>query len=98
MTKLLNTTIAATLALGIAAAATIQPAEAGSKGKYIALGVAAGILGTVAVSKARKRNRRAVRSSSWDQHVLRCHRAYKSYDERTDTYISHSGKVRRCRK
>ena len=64
MTKLLNTTIAATLALGIAAAATIQPAEAGSQGKYIALGVAAGILGTVAVSKARKRNRRAVRSSS----------------------------------
>ena len=46
MSKFINTAIAATIALAIAVPAGMQQAHAGKKGKDIALGVAAGIVGT----------------------------------------------------
>ena len=34
--------------------------------------------------------------NSWEAHVQRCYAHYKTYDHRTDTYISFSGYPRRC--
>jgi len=41
---------------------------------------------------------RRSRESRWERHVRRCYAAYRSYDERSDTYISYNGRERRCRK
>ena len=100
MSKFINTAIAATIALAIAVPAGMQQAHAGKNGKYIALGVAAGIVGTAIVAKQRRKRavRRASAQSEWDRHVLACHRAYRSYDERSDTWIDKYGRVRVCRK
>lgn len=100
MTKFVNTAIAATLALAVALPAATQSAHAGKKGKYLAIGAAIGILGTAAVARNKRKRavKRARATSAWDRHVLACHRAYRSYDERSDTYISNSGHVRRCTK
>ena len=98
MTKAFSTLTAVALAASIVSAASLTPANAGSKGKYIAGGIILGVLATTAVVKAKKKRNRQVSSSSWDQHVLACHRAYKSYEESSDTYVSNSGRVRRCTK
>ena len=38
------------------------------------------------------------RDNSWAGHVARCYAAYRSYDERSDTYQPYSGPRRRCTK
>ena len=45
-----------------------------------------------------RRVRHNPRISEWERHVRRCQRAYRSYDERSDTYIGYDGRERRCRK
>jgi len=100
MLKITNTAIAAALAIAIAMPASLQTAEAGSKGKYLAIGAAIGILGTAAVARNKRKRavRRASATSAWNRHVLACHRAYKSYEEASDTWIDRKGRVRRCNK
>ena len=44
-----------------------------------------------------RRVRRERRLSSWERHVRRCHDKYRSYDERSDTFIDRRGRERRCR-
>ena len=38
----------------------------------------------------------APRQSRWERHVEACYDAYKTYDERSDTYISRNARERRC--
>ncbi|MEL6503140.1 MAG: BA14K family protein [Pseudomonadota bacterium] len=54
----------------------------------------------VYVERRPRRVRRAYRPaySSWEGHVRRCYAAYRSYNERTDTFIGYDGIERRCRK
>ena len=40
---------------------------------------------------------RGHRQSSWERHVRRCYRAYRSYDEFSDTWIDRRGRERLCR-
>lgn len=100
MSKFTTTAIAATLAIAIAVPAAITDASAGSKGRYIAGGVAVGLLGAAIIAnESRRRDRDYHRSESrWERHVRRCYAAYNSYDEETDTYITRSGHERICRK
>ena len=37
------------------------------------------------------------RLSRWERHVIRCSKRYRSYDERSDTFIGFDGYERRCR-
>jgi hypothetical protein len=46
---------------------------------------------------SRHRNYRGYRNSSWQRHIYRCERAYRSYNARTDMYWSRYGGWRRCR-
>ena len=87
--------LAAALAVGSVFA---PPAEAGKTGRFLG-GVAVGVIGTAIVANEvrRSRERRAVRRYYHDEHVARCARRYRSYDARTDTYVTRSGRVRRCR-
>ena len=38
------------------------------------------------------------RGGSWARHVERCYASYRSYNERSDTYVNYDGETRRCRK
>lgn len=44
-----------------------------------------------------RRVRHGKRLSRWERHVRRCSRKYRSYDERSDTYITRNGRERVCR-
>ena len=37
------------------------------------------------------------RRTAWERHVRRCQRAYRSYDEFSDTWIDRRGRERLCR-
>ena len=68
----------------------------------VAAGVALGIIGAAVIANESKKRRRhydsGYSSSAWERHVARCYRAYRSYNERTDTFIGYDGIERRCRK
>ncbi|MFD0917677.1 BA14K family protein [Pseudahrensia aquimaris] len=100
MSKLITTALAATLAITIAIPAALTDADAGKKGRYFAGGLAAGIIGTAIIAReSRRRDREYDRSERrWDRHVRRCYAAYRSYDERSDTWIDKYGRERICRK
>lgn len=90
----------ATLMAATVVATTLvtSPADAGRRERLIGAGVAAGVLGTLIVGGAvrRSRERRADRYY-YRGHVNRCYARYRSYDERTDTWVDRYGRVRRCR-
>lgn len=44
-----------------------------------------------------RRVRHQPRLSRWERHVRRCYNNYRSYDERSDTFIGYDGRERRCR-
>jgi len=44
-----------------------------------------------------RRVRHGKRLSRWERHVRRCSRKYRTYDERSDTYITRNGRERICR-
>ena len=44
-----------------------------------------------------RRVRHSKRLSRWERHVRRCSRKYRTYDERSDTYITRNGRERVCR-
>ena len=44
-----------------------------------------------------RRVRHGNRLNRWQRHVRRCERKYRSYDRRSDTYITRSGRERVCR-
>ena len=44
-----------------------------------------------------RRVRHNPRISEWEHHVRRCQRAYRSYDEFSDTWIDRRGRERLCR-
>ena len=97
--KFFSAAVAGLLAVTIAGTAMTSEAHAGKRGKWIALGVGAGILGTAIVANERRRarERRYHRRTAWERHVARCYRAYRSYDEYTDTWIDRRGRERICR-
>ncbi len=41
--------------------------------------------------------RNTSRNSRWQRHVNRCHNRYRSYDQRSDTFIGYDGRERQCR-
>jgi hypothetical protein len=103
-----TTLVASVLAITIAGTAFSTEAEAGKRHRgAIAAGVIGAIVGGAIVADSHRRHHRSHdeyeydaprRSSSWERHVARCYRAYRSYDERTDTYVGYDGVERRCRK
>lgn len=60
-------------------------------------GVGLGILGGIAVAAIGSAiiNNNA-QPTYRDDHVARCSARYRSYDPRTDTYVTYGGEVRRC--
>lgn len=101
--------VASMLALTIAGTTFSTEAEAGKR-KYrgaVAAGVIGAIVGGAIIADSRRRHYRDYdedeydaprRSSSWERHVARCYRAYRSYNEGSDTYVGYDGIERRCRK
>ena len=61
-----------------------------------AAGIAGALIGAAIVGAASRERAREPRLSRWERHVIRCERAYRSYDERTDTWIDRRGRVRDC--
>ena len=100
ISKIAGTAVATLLAVTVISTSFITDANAGRRERLFLGGVAAGIVGTaiVAGEVRRSRERRHYRASRWERHVARCYRAYRSYDESTDTYIDYDGFERRCRK
>lgn len=97
----LNIKIASSLlALSLVAgsmAATTGHSQAGSlsKGEVAAIaGIGGLVLGLGIASASRGPY---YHYDSWQAHVERCYAHYKTYDHRTDTYISLSGYPRRCK-
>jgi len=98
--RFFNVAIATLMAATIAGSALVaSPAEAGKRERYIGAGILAGVIGTAIVARERRHRReiRRYRRSSWERHVNRCYRRYRSYDEGTDTWIDRYGRERRCR-
>ena len=75
-------------------------AEAGRRHGSFWGGVILGAAGTAIVASEvrRSRERDHYEEDRWERHVNRCYRAYRSYDEESDTYIDLHGNERRCRK
>lgn len=98
-TRLVGTAVAAFVAASVLATSFATSANAGSRERAFAGGLAAGIIGTAIIASERRRYRedRYYRASRWERHVDRCYRRYRSYDEATDTWIDRRGRVRRCR-
>ncbi|MEE9315383.1 MAG: BA14K family protein [Rhizobiaceae bacterium] len=99
--KLLTAATVTLMAFTVVSTSFTTDANAGNRGRWIAGGIAAGIIGTAIVHDRHRRHRRHYRShgpSRWERHVRRCYRAYRSYDERSDTYVGYDGYERKCRK
>lgn len=91
--------LAAALALGTLAASgqanakSLTPAEAA-----IIAGAGGFFLGAIAGSHNQYGHHgRVVYVDSWEAHVNRCYARYRTYDDRSDTYISKNGDERLCR-
>ncbi len=83
--------------------------NADAKSKYrkrAAAGVIGAIIGgAIVADSVRHRDREfeedydeEPRQSGWERHVARCYASYRSYNERSDTYVGYDGIERRCRK
>jgi len=95
------TTSIATLVAGTLIAMSISThAEAGSRERLFWGGLAVGVVSTAIIANEvrRSRERDYYEEDRWERHVNRCYRAYRSYDEDSDTYIDLRGNERRCRK
>lgn len=105
-----KTAIAATLTIATLAVATTTSAQAGSKDFWrgAAVGAVAGVV-TGAIVNNHRREREVVyvdryqprtvvveRPVYGDRHINWCLRKYRSYDVRSDTYVSFSGGRRYC--
>lgn len=99
------------LALSIIGVSLAPDAHAGKRERNIAAGVLGGLVGAAIVGSAvrarsydepiyveRRAPRRVYRARRGLSHVERCYRAYRSYDEVTDTFVGYDGIERRCRK
>lgn len=69
----------------------------GNVGAGVAAGVAAGIIGGIIAESQRRHAPPPPADYGYDAHVEWCLDRYRSYDPRTDTYISHRHGERRCR-
>lgn len=99
--------IASMLALTVLGTGFSSNADAKSKYRKRA---AAGVIGAIiggAIIAGSQRDRGydddddyddAPRQSGWERHVARCYASYRSYNERSDTYVGYDGIERRCRK
>lgn len=104
MTKIFKKTATVALALAtIAPLAVSAPttANAGSRDAFVG-GLVGGIVGG-AIGSSRRRDRgvvyverRPVYVDRGSAHVNWCYNRYRSYDARTDTYISYGGRARYC--
>lgn len=65
-------------------------------GAGIALGVLGGAIVGGAIARDRAR-RREVRRGFSRRHINWCYRRYRSYQERSNSWVSNSGRVRQCR-
>lgn len=65
----------------------------GWDGNGVGLGILGGVAGAV-IGGAIINN--ATRPTYRNDHVARCSARYRSYDPRTDTYVTYGGEVRRC--
>lgn len=100
--------IASMLALTVLGTGLSTSADAKSKyRKRAAAGVIGALIGGAIIADSVRRRDRDYdddydeaprRSSSWERHVARCYRAYRSYNEGSDTFIGYDGVERRCRK
>jgi hypothetical protein len=61
----------------------------------LGVGLFAFALGAAAASSAARAN--AANDAAWEDHVQACHDAYKSYNERTDEFLSYHDGYQRCR-
>lgn len=97
-TKLVSSLLSLTVVAG-AMAGTVGQSEAKKLSKT-EVGVIAGVGGLVLGLGIANANRgpyyHGYHYNSWEAHVQRCYAHYKTYDHRTDTYISFSGYPRRC--
>lgn len=94
------------LAMAVPVATTnISTANAGSRDAFVG-GLVGGVVGGV-IGSSRRRSPdvvyveprpvyREVRPSYGRAHINWCHNRYRSYDARTDTYVSYGGRVKYC--
>lgn len=101
MTKIFG---AVALVGALAAGATTMapaPAQAGDAGKFIAGAIIGGAAGAMINEHHhqthRRRHHHHARRGGGNRHVRWCYNHYRSYDARSDTYVTYSGRVRRCR-
>jgi BA14K-like protein len=87
--------LAGSLAFGTMGASTQANAKSLTPVEAAILAGAGGfVLGAIAGSH---HHGHVVYVNSWDAHVRRCYAHYSTYDEYSDTYISHAGYEKRCR-
>ena len=80
-------------------AGSVGQSEAGklSKDEVAAIaGIGGFVLGLGIANANRGPDYYGYHPTSWEIHVNRCYARYKTYDHRTDTYISYGGYPRRC--
>ena len=94
-----------------AAVTTTTPSQAGSRDALVG-GIVGGVIGGAIVGSSRRyrepdvvyveprrrvyRERRVVRRGGHSAHVNWCYRKYRSYEARSNTYVSYGGRVKTC--
>ena len=70
------------------------------RGRRVGAGIALGVIGGAIIGGAIARDRarrREIRRGYSSRHVRWCYNRYRSYQERSNTWVSNSGRVRQCR-
>jgi len=103
------TALALTMAIPVTLSTTTDSDARSRRGDAFIGGVVGGIVGG-AIGSAHSRRyrepeviyveprrpRRVYRRGGGNAHINWCYRKYRSYEARTDTYVSYGGRVRRC--
>ncbi len=111
MKKIFTNSALAALALTMAipmTTSTITPANAGSRDAFVG-GLVGGVVGGVIGSSRRRspdvvyveprpvyREPVVIHRSAGNAHINWCYNRYRSYDSRSDTYVSYSGRRKYC--
>ena len=96
-TKLVSGLLSLTVVAGTMACTVEQSAAKKlSDAEIAALGVGALVLGLGIASFGHGPDYYDSHSSPWERHVDRCYARYRTYDDRTDTYIGYDGYEHRC--